>query len=243
MDELLYSIKRKFFNVDPDCYWGDDFDVRYYLVSKIKKIESKTVLDIGGGIGIISSELEKSNYRINLDLAFEDLNRCKKDNDNQIEAVNGSMINLPFKDSFFDFVICSHLLEIAKLYDIKNNKVIKNNVNQYPTVEKVLEEIYRVLKNNSMLYITTPNNAYYKSTKLTYSELINAITRNFNEYSLYFFNTYPSLSKKHRKLNLSNVVPKIKSKFKNHLEVINSLCKKDKEVNTKSVSFYVEVKK
>ena len=52
-------------------------------------------------------------------------------------------------------------------------------------LEKVLKEIHRVLKNNSKLYLTTPNNAYYQSTKLTYDELINTIKINFQKYSLY----------------------------------------------------------
>ena len=30
-------IKQKIQNIDPIRWWGDDYDVRFYLVSKIKK--------------------------------------------------------------------------------------------------------------------------------------------------------------------------------------------------------------
>ena len=41
-------IKEKIQNMDPLRWWGDDYDVRFYLVSKIKKINHKKILDIGG---------------------------------------------------------------------------------------------------------------------------------------------------------------------------------------------------
>jgi ubiquinone/menaquinone biosynthesis C-methylase UbiE len=240
LDELFNNIKKKFELIDSNRYWGDDYDVRYYLVSQLKNIKNKRILDIGGGIGIISSELDKSNQIINLDLSKDDLTKCKVNNNNVL-LINGSMTELPFGENNFDVVICSHLLEIAKFLDIKNQN--NSNSKKYPTVEKVLTEIHRVLKNNSKLYLTTPNNAYYQTTKLTYHELISAIQHNFQKYSLFYFNTHHSISKNQRKLNLSNLIPKVQSKFKNHNKIINSLCKKDKNQDLKSISFYVEVMK
>ena len=240
LDELFNNIKKKFELIDSNRYWGDDYDVRYYLVSQLKKIKNKRILDVGGGIGIISSSLDKSNQIINLDLSKDDLTKCKVNNNNLL-LINGSMTELPFSENNFDIVICSHLLEIAKFLDIKNKN--QSNIKKYPTVEKVLTEIHRVLKNNSKLYLTTPNNAYYQTTKLTYHELISAIQQSFQKYSLFYFNTHHSISKNQRKLNLSNLIPKVQSKFKNHNEIINSLCKKDKNQDLKSISFYVEVMK
>jgi|TARA_B110000495_G_C23019507_1_gene604546 ubiquinone/menaquinone biosynthesis C-methylase UbiE len=238
LDELFNNIKKKFELIDSNRYWGDDYDVRYYLVSQLKNIKNKRILDIGGGIGVISSELDKSNQIINLDLSKDDLTKCKVNNNNVL-LINGSMTELPFGENNFDVVICSHLLEVAKFLDIKN----QSNSKKYPTVEKVLTEIHRVLKNNSKLYLTTPNNAYYQTTKLTYHELISAIQQSFQKYSLFYFNTHHSISKNQRKLNLSNLIPKVQSKFKSHNKIINSLCKKDKNQDLKSISFYVEVMK
>jgi len=75
----LKVIKTKFQKIDSKRWWGDDFDVRFFLLNILKKIERSTVLDIGGGVGIILSEVSKNNLKINVDFSFEDLSRCKKE--------------------------------------------------------------------------------------------------------------------------------------------------------------------
>jgi len=236
-------IKKKIYEYDSKKWWGDDFDVRFYLISKIINLKNKSILDVGGGIGTICSELDDSNFRINIDTSFEDLENCKN-RIPQIQNVCGSMTHLPFVNNSFDSIICSHLLEIAKLLDIQNqNTKNENGTITYPTIEKTLEEIHRVMKNKSELYLTTPNNLRYKSTKLDYHELKNALKNYFLKFSLSFYNTYPRLSERNRKFNLANVIPKLTSKIRNPEKIRQSLLKKDlgKEIN--SVSFYVEVSK
>lgn len=235
-------IKSKIMSSDPSRYWGDDFDVRFYLVSRLKKLCNKSVLDIGGGIGIISSELDKSNLRINIDSSFNDLKTCRVKIDPDIQNICASMTNLPFNDNSLDCVICAHLLEIAKHSDIEKNQVITDNeIARYPAVEKTLKEISRVLNSSGTLFLTTPNNVYYKSTKLNYHELKKSISTYFSRYSLLFYNTFPRLSKKHRKLNLANVIPKLMSKVISKDKLIStSLIKEDDGSERDSVSFYVE---
>ncbi len=70
---------------------GDDFDVRFFLISKIKKLQNKKILDLGGG-----------------------------------------------------------------------------DITIYPSLKNILLEINRILKPKEVLLITTPNNSYYESSKLTY---------------------------------------------------------------------------
>jgi len=236
-------IKKKIIEHDSKKWWGDDFDVRFYLISKIKNLKNKSILDVGGGIGIIGSELDDSNFRINIDTSFEDLKTCKNSIP-EIQNVCGSMTHLPFVNNSFDSIICSHLLEVAKLLDIQNqNTKNEDGVITYPTIEKTLEEIHRVMKNKSQMYLTTPNNLRYKSAKLDYHELKNALKNYFLKFSLSFYNTYPRLSERNRKFNLANVIPKLTSKIRNPEKIRQSLLKKDlgKEIN--SVSFYVEVSK
>jgi len=110
----LEKLKEKILSLDPNRWWGDDFDVRFYLVSKVENFKNKSVLDVGGGIGIISSFMNNSNLRINLDSSFGDLEICKNKTDDKIENICASMTNLPFCNESFDIVICCHLLEIAK---------------------------------------------------------------------------------------------------------------------------------
>jgi len=231
-------IKNKILKIDPKRWWGDDFDVRFYLISKLSTIRNKTVLDIGGGIGIILSEIDKSNQKINLDLSVEDLLICKNKNDENINNVCGSMTHLPFREGSFDYVIAANILEIGKEIDLNNN--LKRN--EFPSITKLLREIQRVTKMNGMILFTTPNNEYYKSIKLTYDELKNVFLYFFSEFKIFYYNTFPRLASKSRKLNMANVIPKLLSKIKKNESVIHSLCK-TKSQNNYSVSFFVEAKK
>ena len=150
---------------------------------------------------------------------------------------------LPLKNDSVDFVICANLLEVAKTNDIKFEKLImKNKKKYYQTVLEALSEIKIILKINGKLYLTTPNNKYYQTTKLDYDELENSLKYVFEKFSIKFFNTFKKLSKKHRKLNLANIIPKIKSKVFSRDEVLNSLIK-NKIDNKYSVSFFVEAEK
>lgn len=238
----LKVIKTKFQKIDSKRWWGDDFDVRFFLLNILKKIERSTVLDIGGGVGIILSEVSKNNLKINVDFSFEDLSRCKKEF-SDIECVCASMDYLPLKNDSVDFVICANLLEVAKTNDIKFEKlIIKNKKKYYQTVLEALSEIKIILKINGKLYLTTPNNKYYQTTKLDYDELENSLKYVFEKFSIKFFNTFKKLSKKHRKLNLANIIPKIKSKVFSRDKVLNSLIK-NKIDNKYSVSFFVEAEK
>lgn len=225
-------IKAKILQIIPTRWWGDDFDVRFYLISKISKIKDSTVLDVGGGIGIILSEMNSSNRKINLDSSFVDLKICKIV-DPTIQNICASMTNLPFRNNVFDVVICSHLLEVAKEIDLD-----LGNKHAYFTVQNVLKEMQRVLCPVGKFFITTPNNAYYKSIKLTYHELKMQLSTVFSNFQILFYNTYPKISGRYRKLNFANTIPKIRAKVLGK-DVLASLCK-TKSQNNYSVSFYIE---
>ena len=137
------------------------------------------------------------------------------------------------------------MLFLPVFYNIKNKLDIKKNIiSEYPHVEKSLLEINRVLKNGGILFLVTPNNFYYKSYMLNYDELNKAMQNHFIDYTISLYNTFPKLSKKYRKLNLANIIPKILSKFINEEKLINDvLIRKKIGKNKYSVSFYVEAKK
>jgi len=237
-------IKQKIKKIDAVRWWGDDFDVRFYLVSKVKRIHHQTILDVGGGIGIISSELNSNNFRINIDLSFSDLLTCKNKVDRNIETICASMSNLPFVEGTFDSVICANILEVAKSQDIKMNNVkITNSVKIFPMVNNVLSNLNNVLKNNGLLYITTPNNAYFQGNKMSYYELKYALNHIFLNYKIYFYNTFKKLSKTNRKLNFANIFPKIMGKIMDDQSIMKKLLKKDEGNDKYSVWFYVEATK
>jgi len=232
-------IKEKIKKIAHNRWWGDDFDVRFFLINKIKPIQNKVVLDIGGGIGIILSEMNDNNFKINLDASFEDLKICKNQINKEINNVCASMTKIPFKKEVIDCVICANILEVGKALDINKIELERDKINSYPTVEKILMEISQILKNNGKIFITTPNNAYYQTKKLTYDELNNSISKLFKNFQIFYFNTYKKISR-NRKLNMANIIPKFQSKIKNKQDVLNNLLKIESNDNY-SVSFYVEI--
>ena len=119
--------------------------------------------------------------------------------------------------------------DLAETYDQKRI--------EYPTVNKTLEEIKRILKISGIVFLTTPNNSYYKSIKLTFAELKSSISI-FNDSKIYFYNTHIKISK-NRKLNMANIIPKLKSKFINSDKIIQNLVKENTK-NNYSVSFFVK---
>ena len=75
---------------------------------------------------------------------------------------------------------------------------------------------------------------------LDYNEIKKSFSNHFNNFIIYFYNTFPRLSSRYRKLNLANTMPKLMSKLKDPDEVIRSMIKKDKGLERHSVSFYIE---
>lgn len=231
----LKKIKTKIQSIDPQRWWGDDFDVRFYLISRLKKFRNLEILDVGGGIGITSSEIDSSNRRINLDRNVKDLFLCLRKTDKDIHGVCGTSDCLPFRDMVFDVVICAHLMDVLKEHDLKKN----SGSSDIPSIKKLIDEIFRVLKKNGKLFLTAPNNAYYKTTKISIDELRNTILPYFPNAKIFFYNTHPRLSKNKRKLNMANVIPKLTAKLIDSNKVLQGLLKKH-SINSYSVAFFVE---
>ena len=235
-------MKEKILKIAPNRWWGDDYDVRFVLLSKLNEIQRKIILDMGGGVGIILWNLDQSNLKINIDTSISDLRICKTEFP-EIQTICASNNHIPFRNESCDVIICANLLEVAKIIDIENNsQVNKKVVTEYPSIENILKEIKNNLKKNGEYYITTPNNEYYKGKKLDYYELKHSLTNHFKNFRLFFFNTYPS-NRKHSKLNMANIIPKIRGKFIEQNKIIFSLLKKDEGKNKKSVSFFIEGEK
>ena len=114
-----------------------------YILSLVKKNES-IILDLGAGDGELSLKLtNRCKTLYSVDKNPIRINRLY----NKINGLNNkyfilnccSAKKLPYDDSFFDIVICNSVLEHIENY------------------EKSIKEIYRVTKNNGLLFITVPN--------------------------------------------------------------------------------------
>tara|TARA_Y100000310_G_scaffold157690_1_gene157096 strand:+ start:812 stop:1483 length:672 start_codon:yes stop_codon:yes gene_type:complete len=115
------------------------------ILNEIGDLRGKRVLDIGCEGGYISSKILLKNpfelYAI--DICDEALNEFRekvklKGFGKKIVIKKGFLQKLPFEDGFFDFVICSEVIEHA------------------PYLDKGFEEINRVLKKRGKLILTFP---------------------------------------------------------------------------------------
>lgn len=119
--------------------------MRYKSVSEI--VKDKIVLDaaIGDGYGafILSSHAKKIT---GIDISNESINYAKNNyNNNNLDYLQSSIEKLPFEDSTFDVIISFETIEHVDI-NIQN---------------KFFAEIKRVLKDNGILIISTPDKKYY----------------------------------------------------------------------------------
>ncbi|MCR4344593.1 MAG: class I SAM-dependent methyltransferase [Candidatus Scalindua sp.] len=140
-----YSYK-DFYNIVSNEYSPGDRKYYYYkddrffnvqcLVNPGKK-EGLVILDIGCGNGWQIAPCIKGNQVYGLDISEANIEKAvAKGIKAQVHDVEDLF---PFEDDFFDTVVCSEILE--HLF--------------FP--EKVLREIYRVLKTSGRLIVTVPN--------------------------------------------------------------------------------------
>lgn len=105
-------------------------------IQKISLIKSylenkKTILDLGAGDGVLNKFVSGESQLVSFDLSFELL---KLNNNNN--KVQGSAMNLPFKDDSFDCISSFTMLQDT------------------PSPIKALEEIKRVLKKDGIIILS-----------------------------------------------------------------------------------------
>ena len=103
-------------------------------------LSEKEVLEIGCGSGIISHEISKIVKRmIATDVSNEALYTSLRKDSLPFHFTLSDGSYLPYRNNSFDIVIC--------------NEVIEHVSDQ----EKLVDEIYRVMKSEGLCYIATPN--------------------------------------------------------------------------------------
>ena len=122
--------------------------IKDYFNNDLKNLN---VLEIGchkGGISFLLSSYFKNYYAIDIDRYAINI-AIKHYQLNNLKFQVGNAESLNFKDAFFDMVICSHIYE------------------HVPHAEKMMQEIYRVLKKEGVCYFSAANRlnlmeAHYK---------------------------------------------------------------------------------
>lgn len=105
-------------------------------------ITGKTLLDAGSGTGWFSREAALRGAKVvSLDVGENILAQVARKCDTQ--RVVGSVLDIPFDNEYFDFVISTEVIEHT------------------PDPRKAIEEMHRVLKKNGSLVLTVPNKLWH----------------------------------------------------------------------------------
>ena len=108
------------------------------IISKDCKCQNLKILDIGSGEGGTSEVLSEDNFVTSFDMNKIRLRR-QQNSFSDINLLCGSSSSLPFKNNSLDLIILQDVLEHL------DNK------------EKLINNIYNLLNDNGMIYLSTPN--------------------------------------------------------------------------------------
>lgn len=109
------------------------------ILEPIEKQEVKDILDCGCGNGYLSRkivEMKKGASVIGLDASSDMLKNAPRGKN--LSFVVGDAMNLPFRDSFFDVIVC------------------KESLHHLDFPEKAITEFWRTLRPNGLLLLSDP---------------------------------------------------------------------------------------
>ncbi|VVB66544.1 Ubiquinone/menaquinone biosynthesis C-methyltransferase UbiE [Candidatus Gugararchaeum adminiculabundum] len=181
------AVKSKWMKYAPQYYWGDDLDVRYYLLEQLRQLHGKKILDLGCGPGVILSEIPEDNERFGIDISKESLDFAKKVQGNEkTNFILGTVTGLPFQANSFDVLICANAVPGVD-YAIDGNIESRQ--------EEMFSEIVRVLKKGGTLYLSTPNGAhpyFQKKSKMKMARLETLLKKFFgSNYEIFGYKPIP----------------------------------------------------
>jgi SAM-dependent methyltransferase len=110
-------------------------------------IRNKSILDVGCGFGWFEQNAIRKGCRriVGIEPALSDLETARRYiEDTRVTFAVGNAISIPFGSSTFDTVVSWEVLE----------HIPKN------TEQRMFREIYRVLKEGGVFYLSTPNNSF-----------------------------------------------------------------------------------
>jgi len=137
-----------------DYFWGDLFDVRFFVISLIKKDKVEKVLDLGCGVGVISYFVN-AKLKIGLELQEKSIRNAKKLNP-KMELIRGDIRFLPFKNNVFPKILSIHLLSSMSTPEQREIAIL---------------EIKRVLGENGEIVTSAANlRSHHYSKKFTLNE-------------------------------------------------------------------------
>ncbi len=120
--KTIKAIKTYWKSIDFYHYWGDNIDIRYFIITKLLQITGKKILDIGCGPGAIISFLSPSNTKFGIDIDETDLKIASKLNPD-FKAIKADFNELPFINNSFDIIFIIGIINITPNYKVFLSKV------------------------------------------------------------------------------------------------------------------------
>lgn len=164
------KILDEFKKIQMSGFWGNYFDVRFFIGNYIFKNKSQILLDIACGTGILLS-IANSKKKLGVDISLESLLQAKKLN-SDLELINADATMLPFQNDIFDRVLGVQIFPDLKRLGID--------------WKKALDELIRVSNNEIILSGNNRMSKHHnwrtledRENYLTYSEQVNLLKKYF----------------------------------------------------------------
>ena len=225
------KVKSKYFEIDKHLWWGDDLDVRFYLLKQLSEIQNKKILDIGCNVGITLNLLNKTNKLYGIDVDNDCIVKAKNLVKNA-QIIRASMDKLPYDDKSFDIII---MMNVMPYYDFHLSAADRKDF-----ITDTFNEAYRVLRDDGIIYLTTPNGSsvsYINCNKASIDN-VNSALEKFDLNICGWNNFKPLFPMLPRKFKF--FPPKILCKFEFIWKRMASSLSFDEE---KSKYFYIKAKK
>ena len=155
-----------FFDKEAKGYEDSRYSFMTNLRSKIirEQLSAGLVLDVGCNCGHLIRDYITNQKVIGIDLSLESMKAAI--DINNLDLVQASAINLPFRDELFDFIVCSESLYY------------------FEKPELFIESAMRKLKKGGKLIIISSNQLYYKIGKLV-GPFLGLTPKDINEKTFY----------------------------------------------------------
>ena len=111
---MIRRIYETFMRIEPRSFWRNWFDSRFYIAYLVSKLNSKLVLDIGCGSGVLL-HFTNAQKKVGFDYSFALLKIAKR-LEPKADFVCGDATALPFRDNVFPNILAVQIFPELKAF-------------------------------------------------------------------------------------------------------------------------------